>query len=847
MQYIYRYKGFSGQQICPLPMPKLIIVITLLFAVLTAWSQQPSLQWAKAFDPYVNADYSNGRTVGVDGQGNVYSAGLFTNTVDFDPGPGVYALTADNIYATSIYISKLDANGNFVWAGQIPTLVEFGEIELKVDKAGNVYLASDLRNETDMDPGPGVFMMTPSGFRDAFVVKLNTNGNLVWAKQFGGPDPQTGPQTSGIELDKNNDVIIAGTFNNTIDLDPGPGVLNTIPSPLFQSFIVKLDNDGDLIWGKQFGNGSEVYSGCNVSDIKSDNQGNIVLIGSFGRTVDFDPGPGEQVITSSPGSTDGFICKLDGNCNFIWVKTLQERNGDNNYSITPKGVDIDGMNNILITGWFIGNYDFDPGAGSQTFFSNPYDCFILKLNAQGNYVWVKVLGGDESESGNDIVVDAANNVYVLGSFGSSMDYDPGPGTFFINSPYEEPSVLVKFSSEGNFIYAAPFIGMEYATDIFRRMAIDPALNIYITGAFDAVIDFDPGPNVFPLAGSSSPFVLKLGICSNATSATLNINACNNYTINNQTYDSSGTYLQTLINASGCDSLITINLSLGKKKSEQSKTICDGGFFFAGGKNQTQPGIYTDTLKTELGCDSVITTFLIVNPKPSLNLGPDKSICKNTTLSITPGAGFINYVWQDQSGAASLTVSTTGVYWVTVTNNFNCEATDSIEIISLINPPSNFLVNKDSVCGYKSLDLIPSGSYNNYQWSTGQSSKSIQVQNAGTYWLSVTDANGCEGKDTVTIFAKQCMFGVYIPSAFTPDNNGKNDNFKALVYGKLLQFKMVVYSRWGNVVFQSNDPQKGWNGTIGGQVQNTGVFIWVCSYQLEGADPKTENGTVTLIR
>ena len=118
----------------------------LLFCTLQAATQLPVLNWAKAFDdngsPSSNAG-GNSRTVGVDLQGNVYTAGLFGNSVDFDPGPGVFSMVSAGI-SKNIFISKLDGNGNFVWAKQIPTYVEFGRINLKVDGAGNVYLTSDL-------------------------------------------------------------------------------------------------------------------------------------------------------------------------------------------------------------------------------------------------------------------------------------------------------------------------------------------------------------------------------------------------------------------------------------------------------------------------------------------------------------------------------------------------------------------------------------------------------------------------------------------------------------------------------------------------------------------------------
>ncbi len=112
----------------------------------TATAQLPVLQWAKAFNRANTAnyiDYSNGRTVGVDQKGNVYSAGLFEHTVDFDLGPGVFTLT-EGAYSSGIYISKLDSNGNFIWAKQLDITVEFSYNEMKVENRQFVKFGSSL-------------------------------------------------------------------------------------------------------------------------------------------------------------------------------------------------------------------------------------------------------------------------------------------------------------------------------------------------------------------------------------------------------------------------------------------------------------------------------------------------------------------------------------------------------------------------------------------------------------------------------------------------------------------------------------------------------------------------------
>lgn len=163
------------------------------------------------------------------------------------------------------------------------------------------------------------------------------------------------------------------------------------------------------------------------------------------------------------------------------------------------------------------------------------------------------------------------------------------------------------------------------------------------------------------------------------------------------------------------------------------------------------------------------------------------------------------------------------------------------------PPANFLKEKDSVCGYEDIELAASQPYSSYLWSTGGTGRSIYVRNAGSYRLQVTDANGCTGTDTIAVLTKQCLNGVYIPTAFTPNNDGRNDFFKPIVYGTLLNYTIDVYDRAGQRVFSTSNPVLGWKGDVLGIIQPSGVYVWQCRYQLAGQAPGYQKGTVMLIR
>jgi gliding motility-associated-like protein len=246
--------------------------------------------------------------------------------------------------------------------------------------------------------------------------------------------------------------------------------------------------------------------------------------------------------------------------------------------------------------------------------------------------------------------------------------------------------------------------------------------------------------------------------------------------------------------------------------------------------------------------STIDTALIKNvfSLPNPNIGNDLSVCSGSSIVLNPGT-FARYLWHNGSTVQSLNGSANGTYTVQVWDNNGCTASDSMQILSQLPLPAGFLTSTDSLCQYEKLTLKPNTAFKVYQWSTGSFQSSIQVETAGNYSLKVTDNNNCVGLDTIRIVQKSCMEGVYIPNAFSPGNDGLNDMFRPLVFGKVKRYQLSVFNRFGQEVFTSDEPMKGWNGTWKGVMQPANAYAWICSYQLEGGTAKLEKGMVLLIR
>lgn len=92
-----------------------------------------------------------------------------------------------------------------------------------------------------------------------------------------------------------------------------------------------------------------------------------------------------------------------------------------------------------------------------------------------------------------------------------------------------------------------------------------------------------------------------------------------------------------------------------------------------------------------------------------------------------------------------------------------------------------------------------------------------------------------------------MSGIYIPTGFSPNHDGRNDEFRPLIFGDIEYYHFAVYNRYGHLVFQSNDPAKAWDGTFKGRNQDYNTFVWICTYQLKGQPKETKKGTVVLVR
>ncbi len=811
---------------------KLLVAILLFFILpLSVCSQTARLDWAKQ---YSGNSFDGGQAITLDAQGNVYATGYFSTTTDFDPGPGVYNLTAKG--AEDIFITKTSPAGELIWAKVIGDFRYQAGYAITLDNAGNVIVTGIFFGTVDFDPGPGEMPLVSAGNEDVFILKLKNNGDFIWAKKIGGP---TNQYSNGVITDIGGSIYFNGYYDGTCNFDTENGIFNLTAAGATDIYVCKLTANGSLIWAKSIGG----ISSESAYGIGLDNEYNVYSTGFFFGNADFDPGTAIFPLEAT-GFGDGFLVKLNANGNFINAARL---GGTNQVRCTNLKVDAS-SGFVYATGYFDGNADFDPGNGVSSLAATigEEDGFVAKYDKDFNLIWAKQFSGPSFQRVLAVDTDAGGNVYTTGYFDVTTDFDPGAGSYVLTAGSISDAFICKLNQAGNFLWAAALKGAFFEGGYAIKYS--QAGEVYILGTFNDATDFDPSAENFIMtaAGESEVFLAKYKQCSSvAIEQNLTITSCTNYTLNNKVYNQSGLYEQEILSTTGCDSvIIKLQLTITRIVNSVNKSICAGATWYAGGKWQTQSGVYTDTIKTTTGCDSIVITNLTVNASPKPDIGVNRNLCTGQVTILNPGK-FNSYLWQDGSTLETYTVTTPGLYKVTVRDANNCAATVAVQFKGIVAIPANFLPPVATICNDNSASTNISG-YKNYLWNDGNTQPIREFDKAGTYILSVTDFDNCIGKDTIVITAASCI-NTAIPNSFTPNGDGLNDIFQPVINTRFSNYILQIFNRGGKKIFESTTSNIGWNGTYKQQAMSAGAYVYHLKFNTQAGKTQNYTGSIILIR
>jgi gliding motility-associated-like protein len=332
----------------------------------------------------------------------------------------------------------------------------------------------------------------------------------------------------------------------------------------------------------------------------------------------------------------------------------------------------------------------------------------------------------------------------------------------------------------------------------------------------------------------------------------------------QGYGSTGVYTDVFPIAGGCDSTRVLNLTVNPTYiADTNITICLGDSLYFDGKWYDESTQIVMNNLTSLGCDSIVTLNLSVVPFLLPSISGDSILCDGDTTSLfCVGSTYDNYLWNTGEQTSKILVNNTGVYSVSVSNDNSACIGQAMFTVNEY-PRPTLLEQHDlrTLCQGDSIIFYLSGADELYY---KVNAADYTLASNGTFWMTVSQSptdvylkgisnKGCEAYDTVTLYYADCCGTFVMPNAFTPGNtDGLNDVYKVLLDAskpaKYLTFSYAIYNRWGQQIFITDKPNEGWDGTYKGQALDAGTYYYLIKLRCDGTEkPKVFSGDVLLLR
>lgn len=344
--------------------------------------------WSKRFGDAAD-QFNDGFALAVDAAGEIALAGDFEGAIDFGGGP----LVAQNV--GDPFLVRFKPDGGHVWSKAFKTGSYAYPQAVAFDPAGNILLGGYFF--VSLDLGGGV--MNSAGMVDAFLSKFNADGVHQWSQRFGDAN---GQYVLGLVTDAASNVYAGGGFQGAVNFGNGP----LVSAGGADVFLARFEPNGNAVWSKRFGDAQTQV----LRDLAIDGKGRLSFGGEIQGSIDLGGGP-------IGGNSRGFIAQFDGAGKHLWSHAASDGQAN------VKGVAVDGLGSVLLTGEFSGASDFGGGAlvseGSS-------DVFLVKLGPGGQHVWSKRFGDFAGQYGLDTAGSAAGFVAVTGNFAGGINFGGGP-------------------------------------------------------------------------------------------------------------------------------------------------------------------------------------------------------------------------------------------------------------------------------------------------------------------------------------------------------------------------------------------------------------------------------------
>ena len=760
-----------------------------------------------------------------------------SNSSDFPITSGAYDATLDG--GQDITVTRISSDGttligstfiggsgmdgtNSIWGN-------YGEQyrgEVYLDQMENILLAS-FSSSSDFPVTAGALQATFGGGQDGVVVKLDPSCTELLASTYLGGSGDDAAM--GIRLAQNGDLVVNGSTDSN-DLQVTSGSYQNTLSGGLDAFLARLAPDLTMmVAGTYFGTSSTDRSYF----IDVDSNGDYWIYGQTDGTIAIQPSG-----TYGAANGDIFIAKLSEDLSSAPVTTVVGG------SLAPVAFLVDVCDRIYISGYAVsGSFPLSPDAlyTQGGFYLSVFDV-DMQAHLYGTYYGGShVDGGTSRFDKNGIVYQGvcsggnsmqttswafAPNNYVswdMGVFKIDMEQSGVQVNIQTDDITGCTPATFTFNGSGNspVYYWDPGDGSPGSTGtVFTHTYTDP-------GVYDVtLIGIDPAScNV-----SDTTFITVTVSSGTAPAASFNVEVI-----------------------SSCDGLGASFTNTSTPASEISWEFGDGQSSNAPSPTHpyNSPGQYVVwlTIEDEIcgGSDSTMTIIDIPPPYMEYELESPVYLCDGSTVQLSAGTGYESYYWSTTATTPTITVDEIGEYSVEVIDGL-CSAMDTITVLAVPEVPKAV-----DAFGCPGLEITLSAPFTVSQitWSHGADSANTVVDLPGEYSFIAIDEFGCLRYDTIQVqMIEPEELAARVPNVFTPNNDGMNDKFEVMSLG-IDQFRMEVYNRWGQMMYETSNPNLGWNGGVDNSADKVpdGTYYYIITFKDYCANEPltTEKGHVTLLR
>lgn len=893
-------------------------------------------------------DKGQGYSCSVDGNDNVFLAGFTTNETGFpyNAFQGTYGGGSGDAF-----LVKFNSSGARQWATYCGGDGDEKHITCSADPSGNVFLSGSTSSTNNISSGGHQstnYKDTSLGSdsTDAFLVKYNSNGVRQWGTFYGGIRADYG---RGCAADKFGNIYLSGhtLSSNNIAYN---GHLMSNPFSTNKIFLAKFNSSGARQWATYYGEDTcsalfSPFRGTTGRGCSTDDSGNVYVCG-YNGTDCYTTNVGYNGFKdTSKDVIDAILVKFNGSGTRIWGTFYGSIRWEESYSCS-----VDKSGHAYLTGFTVDTnriaYKGFQNANGDARYS---DAFLVKfcgridtpsvvisstqgtnicIGSQAKFTAKSVFGGPKPSyvwRKNGSIVGTDSSIFVSSSLSDNDTIEcllrSNASCLFIDSAMSNKIIVKMKSADTTYLNQSScsnkpvlFNGQNRNTSgVYRDTLVSVGgcdsliilnLNIDTSSSYSYFYNLNCTPSSYyfnnqnlttsgvykdtlvNFKGCDSFITVTLTV-NKPTASTVNQSICSNqsYYFNNLFLKTAGIYKDTLINSMGCDSIITLTLVVNQNSSSSfSQSICFGQSYFFNGQNRNKAGQYLDTLVSASGCDSIITLNLSLLTNPSLK-NVNVSACnpfiyrgKTYTSSdlvidtIRSGFGCDSVYVRNQLNLKPIASQTTPSYdtfcdEVTIKNQVytsSFEYTDTLRTkdqlqCDSIYQPRNITILKTpkvSISSSKGLSIekremvhLSASSAKYWFWNTGESTREIgfKILENGTYFVIGWNEEQCRDTASISLIAEDPA-RLELPTAFSPlSDSFANRVFRPNYYGKIELLKFEIYNRIGEKVYSAYDiSSAGWDGVYKGVLQSSGMYSYVIDYRANG-QRKFRTGEVFLKR